>query len=216
MHLKDYYKLLEVTPVASEQEIKTAFRRLALKYHPDKNEGNAFATVHFREIQEAYEILSNKLQREEYNYKRWYSRSLGKSFQPAFNTPSIILSECRRLAGYVAGTNIFQVDFDGLSYHIRQLLSDGNIAILQQYNQRPLNQQVVQYIMDASKSLPFVYISPIKDLLLRIAENDNSMTRNILLFSKQREQADSWNKYRFLAVTFATLVLCWIIYRLSK
>ena len=216
MYLKDYYKTLEVAPVATELEIKKAFRRLALKYHPDKNEDNTFATVHFRELQEAYEILSDKQQREEYNYKRWYARSLGKPFQASFKTPSPILSECRRLAEYVASTNIFQVDFDGLSYHIRQLLNDNNIAILQQYNERPVNQQVAQYIMDASKSLPFHYIPPIKELLLRVSDKDSAMTNNILLFSKQRQQNESWNKYRFLAVTFATLVLCWIIYRLSK
>ncbi len=216
MHLKDYYKILEVPPIASEQDIKKSFRRLALKYHPDRNDNNAFATVHFREIQEAYETLSDRQLREEYNYKRWYSRSIGQSYQAVYTTPSVILSECRRVADYVASTNIFQMDFEGLSYHIRQLLNNDNIGILQQYNQSVINRQVVQYIMDASKNLPFTYIPPIRELLLRIAEHDPALTNDIQLYARQKEQADSWNKYRVVAVAFATLVLCWIIYRLGK
>ncbi len=59
MIVKDYYKVLEVTPVASLQEIKKSFRRLAVKYHPDKNNGDQLAAARFVEIQEAYEVLSD-------------------------------------------------------------------------------------------------------------------------------------------------------------
>ena len=51
MQLKDYYKILEVEPLASPQEIKKSFRRLALKYHPDKNAGNQLAEAQFKEVQ---------------------------------------------------------------------------------------------------------------------------------------------------------------------
>ncbi len=56
---KDYYQILGVKPEASPEEIKRSYRRLALKYHPDKNPGDTIAEAAFKEIAEAYEILSD-------------------------------------------------------------------------------------------------------------------------------------------------------------
>ena len=78
--VKDYYKILELPTTASLQDIKRSFRRLALRYHPDKNNGSHMAAAHFREIQEAYQTLSDPKKREAYHYQRWYVRSAGKSF----------------------------------------------------------------------------------------------------------------------------------------
>lgn len=56
----DYYKILDVTKVASDAEVKKAYRKLALKWHPDKNPNNLEeANLRFREISEAYEVLSD-------------------------------------------------------------------------------------------------------------------------------------------------------------
>ncbi|MFH1369312.1 MAG: molecular chaperone DnaJ [Elusimicrobiota bacterium] len=56
---RDYYEILGVVKTASEDEVKAAYRRLALKYHPDKNPGDKAAEDKFKEINEAYEILSS-------------------------------------------------------------------------------------------------------------------------------------------------------------
>ncbi|TRW27924.1 molecular chaperone DnaJ [Criibacterium bergeronii] len=64
---KDYYELLGVNKDATEQDIKKAYRKLAMKYHPDKNQGNKDAEEKFKEINEAYEVLSNKDKRAKYD-----------------------------------------------------------------------------------------------------------------------------------------------------
>lgn len=64
---KDYYKLLGVAKSASPAEIKKAYRKLALKYHPDKNQGDKAAEAKFKEISEAYAVLSDKCKREQYD-----------------------------------------------------------------------------------------------------------------------------------------------------
>lgn len=67
MAQKDYYKTLEVQRNATEQEIKSSYRRLARKYHPDVNKDNPQAADHFKEINEAYEVLGDGDKRRKYD-----------------------------------------------------------------------------------------------------------------------------------------------------
>lgn len=67
MAKQDYYQTLGVPHNASEAEIKKAYRRLAMKYHPDRNPGNKEAETKFKEIKEAYEILSDSQKRSAYD-----------------------------------------------------------------------------------------------------------------------------------------------------
>jgi len=66
----NYYKALGVDEKASEQDIKKAFRKLAKEYHPDRNPGDAAKEKRFKEISEAYETLSDKKKRSEYDNLR--------------------------------------------------------------------------------------------------------------------------------------------------
>jgi len=68
--MKDYYKILGVSPNATEQEIKMAYRRLALKYHPDRNPGDPTAEEKFKEISEAYAVLMDPVKRRQYDEAR--------------------------------------------------------------------------------------------------------------------------------------------------
>lgn len=67
MEQRDYYELLEVSRTASDAEIKKAYRRLAMKYHPDRNPGDSAAEEKFKEIQSAYSILSDPQKRAAYD-----------------------------------------------------------------------------------------------------------------------------------------------------
>ena len=67
---KDYYKTLGVPKTAKTADIKKAYRELARKYHPDANKGNADAEERFKEITEAYNVLSDEKQRKEYDEAR--------------------------------------------------------------------------------------------------------------------------------------------------
>lgn len=67
MSKKDFYQVLGVSKTATADEIKKAYRKLAMQYHPDKNQGNKKAEEKFKELSEAYEVLSDEKQRQNYD-----------------------------------------------------------------------------------------------------------------------------------------------------
>ena len=74
---RDYYELLGVARDASPEDLKKAYRRMAVKYHPDKNPGDVSAEEKFKQISEAYEVLSDPKKREQYD--RFGHRAFGPS-----------------------------------------------------------------------------------------------------------------------------------------
>lgn len=64
---RDYYEVLGVDKSASADEIKKAYRKLAKKYHPDLNPDDKEAEVHFKEVNEAYEVLSDDQKKSRYD-----------------------------------------------------------------------------------------------------------------------------------------------------
>lgn len=100
--MKDYYYILGVHQTASTEEIKKAHRKLSLKFHPDKNDGDEFFAEHFKEIQEAYENLSDNTKRKLYDdYRRT------KSFE-TFNDNQIKVTP--QIEFFKSDKNYFEFD----------------------------------------------------------------------------------------------------------
>lgn len=103
MDYKDYYKILGVARGASADEIKKAFRKLARKYHPDVNPGDKKAEEKFKEINEAYEVLSDTDKRRKYD-------TLGPNWQEQFG-PNFSGATARRTSSPYGGRGM-PLDFD--------------------------------------------------------------------------------------------------------
>ena len=67
MAKEDYYSLLGVSRGASKAELKKAYKKLAMKYHPDRNQGDKSAEAKFKEVSEAYEVLTDQNKRQAYD-----------------------------------------------------------------------------------------------------------------------------------------------------
>ncbi|GCE18431.1 DnaJ C-terminal domain-containing protein [Dictyobacter kobayashii] len=106
MDYKDYYKILGVARGASADDIKKAFRKLARKYHPDVNPGDKKAEEKFKEINEAYEVLSDADKRKRYD-------TLGPNWQEQFG-PNFS-GGGRRTYSYGGGRTPFDFDPSGAS-----------------------------------------------------------------------------------------------------
>jgi hypothetical protein len=216
MQLKDYYKILEVAPLATPTEIKKSFRRLALKYHPDKNIGNHLAEAQFKEIQEAYEVLSDPDRRKEYNYKRWHLRSLGKSYTEQPLTPIAILEECRSLKTYIDSISIFRIDYDAVSRHIRQLLSPTTIGILQQSADRSTSNEIVQTLLKAANPLPLRYFMPITSLLLQVNASDKGIQELVSRAVREKKIHAKWDIYKWVVMIIITTLLLWLMIEFGR
>ena len=118
MAKRDYYEILEVTRETDAEGIKKSYRRLAIKYHPDKNPGDKAAEEKFKELSEAYEILSNPEKRaayDQYGHAAFdpRARARGGGFANAgagFHDPFDIF---REVFGGAGGGSIFENIFGG-------------------------------------------------------------------------------------------------------
>lgn len=85
--MKDYYATLEVSPLASDEEIKKAYRKLVLKYHPDRNQGNTRAVRKMQEINTAFEVLGDPEKRSAYDLEhRFDGQEVAASSRPSSTT----------------------------------------------------------------------------------------------------------------------------------
>lgn len=98
----DYYELLEVTREVSGEELKKSYRRLAIKYHPDKNPGNKEAEERFKEIGHAYEVLSDEQKRAAYDRygHAAFQGGAGQRGAGGFHDPMDVFREMFRGSGF--------------------------------------------------------------------------------------------------------------------
>lgn len=128
--MKDFYEILGVQKNASESDIKTAYRRMAMKYHPDRNSGDPSAEEKFKEINQAYETLSNAQLKSNYdaaqNNSNFFTHGTRKTW--SFNDNN--LDEFYEIFGhaYKNGNTGFRYNEKRTTYTISLSLEDAYVG----------------------------------------------------------------------------------------
>lgn len=125
MAKRDYYEILGVGKSATQDEIKKAYRKLAMQFHPDRNPGNKEAEEKFKEAAEAYEVLSNDEKRSKYDRYGHSGLKGGQDFHSYQNVNDIFSHFSDIFGGAFGGSSIFDDFFGGGSSHRGRQRSGG-------------------------------------------------------------------------------------------
>jgi molecular chaperone DnaJ len=212
MRIKDYYKILAVPADASQPDIKKAYRRLALLYHPDKNAGNPAASSYFRELTEAYEVLSDEVSRENYNYRRWNHRVSRKKYTAPAHSPKDILAECIVLKEQVSGMDIFRMNPEALAFQVQETLSLPNMEILQQFNEIDITRKVIRELLYVTDPLDFRYLKNIGEKLRLLSDKDPESYALVNKTMTHKRRKEKWEQYKLPFMAAIALLLSWLIY----
>ena len=218
MMLKDYYHILQIPPHATSHEIKKAYRRLAMMYHPDKTENDLYAGAKYQEIREAYDVLSNPGKKEAYLQERWYDQSIGKKRKadPGAITPVSILKLRLELERYVSSLDMHRMNKEGLYNYINELLSSDTIEKLNRYDEAAITQQIINTILMAMKPLPFNLAITLSSKLEKLADHDPISLQRIKRSLKQHQKSFLWKRYQVFLIIVITVLICLLIFLTSK
>jgi curved DNA-binding protein CbpA len=214
MLFTDHYRILDLEPSASLPEIKKAYRRLALLYHPDKNNNDPYAAEQFKAIKEAYETLTIPSKKEKYLQQRWYFQSTGNRKTQGVITPVTILKQSLELDKYVSTLDIHRMDKQGLTDYILEITTDENIEKLNRFNDLVIHREITQTILHCSNPiLPAQFNTVLKQL--EKLNNDQLTKEKISSFREQHQQKHRIESNQIWLVLLIVVLLSLLIYLIS-
>lgn len=215
--LKDYYRILEVSPQSTPLEIKKSFRRLAMLYHPDKHDEDKIASAQYREIQEAYDTLTDPYKKEAYLQQRWYEQSMGRKLSgTAPLTSSTILRDALSLEKYISTLDPFRIDKEGLLQYIQKLLSDDAIEILLTENEQGIISNITGILLQSGKVFTLSQAEKLALLLDKINKKNSAESFAIQQYLALKTKESNRDRWKIPVILIVTILLCLLIYLAGK
>jgi DnaJ-domain-containing protein 1 len=203
-----------VPPKASTEEIKKSFRRLAHEFHPDKNPSNVFAEARFREIHEAYTILSNEEKRAVYDYERWLSGRFTKN--TIVLTPEYLLQEVHKLNAHIAEVDVYRMNKELLHRYLLFLLANEKVAILRRKANPETLAALIKALMQSAAVLPYYFAIEVLQRLKVVAEEGSEPAQEIGNALKRLMREAQWQRLFPWLALLITLLLCVAMFFFSK
>ena len=197
----DYYATLEVTPQASDEEIKRAYRKLALKYHPDRNQGNKTAEDKIREINAAYEVLGDPETRKSYERLRFggYGRKsdFGEQSTETID-PAVVLEAMEKKLWEEGRVEIFRTLMQGLQL-VKQELANIRKATVAKLGYDKFHEEIVK--MHAKHAIDKIVTPEMEERKERLLDVALNMMLSQGVDGRGSQEGAEWVK-RQLAAAF--------------
>lgn len=215
MAVKDYYLILGLEAGADVTAIKKAFRKLAMQYHPDKTGSTRENDLHYRELQEAYQTLSDPYKREQYLYSRWLERSMGKGLDHAI-TPTEIIQLFLKAEQYLSGTDHFRTNRKLLVHQVVHTFSRQRLDIIAVTNDQSMIDTVASTALKLCNRFNAEQIRTLQthfECILSKSEKILHQWDELLLARQRMEEREQW---KFPVLILITILLCIAIYWASR
>ncbi len=210
--MKDYYKILGVSSNATETEVKKAYRALALKYHPDKNPDNKFAEAQFKEIQEAYHVISNADKRRRYDEERVYSGyARERKTQVAVNTDWLI-GKAKELNMHLQKMDLYRMDHEALKNYILHILSDAHLGIVMLEKNPQKSTELYYELLTASNFLHYPVFAEVLPTLKQLINKQEKNLAQLEQIRKTRERHHIRKTILPYAIIAFALLLCVVMF----
>jgi hypothetical protein len=210
--LKDYYAILDIAPSATLPEIKQAYRKLVMLYHPDKNNDDPYALARFTEIKEAYEVLTNPQKKELYLQDRWLYKASGKKVGEELITAPAVLVKCLELNKQIAAMDIHRMNYKAVAERMTNLLNDETINILLGQKETEVHASIVASMVKSMQGFPFAVAKPVARQLLKLSAHLPDWEKHIHRQMQQKQQQEKWNWLSPLLIALLTIAICLLIY----
>lgn len=207
MALKDYYKILNVKPDASAIAIKQSYRRLAMKYHPDKNVDDALSAAVFADIAEAYSIIGDADERKQYNLSRYHT-AVTEYSKPAETIESLIVKSTQ-LKKVVEYANPFHLNKDALLYSIQQLFPNPIELLLKTNKQKQI--KFFETVLICVKWLLSSQIKILQQQMQPLFVEHEWLKNQLQALLKQQIKNERWEKYKIVLAILLAVILCVVI-----
>lgn len=210
MEIKDYYHILGVSSVATQLEIKAAYRAKAKKYHPDSNNGNMVSAEMFKEIAEAYNVLHRSEERKKYHSVWLRHFNYNKS---AITLQSVLL-RIGTLHHDAIHADPFRIDKDLLFISLKDIYADEAMWIIKEQADEDEKKQISMHMITLLKLLYYPDAEEIVKTLSTFAgEKQMLQAKNVLAMHKKEYL---WNKYKTWIALLISILLGLIIFITGK
>jgi curved DNA-binding protein CbpA len=208
----DYYQILQVSPSADFAEIKTAYRKLAHQFHPDKNPDNKSAEAYFKLIKEAYEILSDPVKKEKYLQQRWLHKAYSQQFELPVNTPEDLLRQVLSASEKIFQMDVYRMDKEGIREELQALITTERIQLLNDFNEPSINDAIVKEFLQLVAILPVNKRGDFYSLLQQINSSYAEAIKQ-----KEEELAGKlfWEAWQPAFIILIVILLCILIWGTS-
>jgi curved DNA-binding protein CbpA len=212
MTIKDYYKILNVKPDAPAAIIRQSYRKLAMKYHPDKNPDDELSAAVFSEIAEAYSVLNNSSARKNYNEQRHFT-AVSEYKKPA-ETIESLTDKAKILKQKILHSDPFRMNRDALLFSIKQLFPE-DISALLKTNETQLN-FFLELIVTCSSLLTSVQLKNLIKIMQPLFEKHTWLQQKLQSLLNQQIKKERWEKYKVVLAIILAILLCVVIFFFAR